>query len=265
MGAGLVFLLQWTPMSWALKRKILYILLVIAAVLALALPVVYFLIPNPTCFDGKQNQDEQGIDCDGSCAKVCLERTGGLQVLWTRSFQVSEKVFSAVAYVSNPNVSLGAYEVPYTFRLYDAKNILVGERHGVATLPPNTTFPIFEGVITTGSRPPARTFFEFAAKPVFERLPDQPGLLIKNQEFSDEDGTPRLTATIANQNIFSIRNITVDAILYDLNDNAIAASETVIDEIPKDDSREVVFTWPQPFGKPVNRIEIYPKFIYQGL
>ena len=39
---------------------------------------------DPTCFDGKKNQDERGIDCGGVCALVCLADAKTVVPIWSR-------------------------------------------------------------------------------------------------------------------------------------------------------------------------------------
>ncbi len=248
-------------MTWAGKRKVLYSLLLLGVALLIIIPVAYTLYPKPSCFDGRQNQDEQGIDCGGSCAKVCVEKTTPPRVLWARSFEVGAGVYSVAAYVSNPNISLGSSNVPYTFKIYDEKNILITKRSGVATILPNVDFPIFEGIIETGNRIPARVFFAFTATPLWQQLSEQVRLSSGNTVLLNEDGKPRLSTVITNPGIAAVKNVSVIAILYDSNGTAIAASQTIIDEIPKGDSQTAVFTWPAPFGKPVSRIEVSPEFL----
>lgn len=239
----------------------LYIGLVVLVLIAVVSPLAYKLYPKATCFDGKRNQDELGIDCDGSCLKVCIERTSPLRSLWARSFKVTEGVFSATAQISNANFSLGARNVPYTFKFYDERNVLIGQRQGVTDILPNATFPVFEGLVETGNRLPLKTFFEFTESPKWERLNDQPTLTVKNKELTNEAVAPRLSATLVNDNIFPIKNVSVVAVLYDADGTAIAASKTVLNEVPKSDSKTIIFTWPMPFERMVSYIDIYPEFL----
>lgn len=248
-------------MTWSGRRKTLYISVVVIVILAIIIPIGYKLFPKPSCTDGIQNEGEQGVDCDGPCPKVCQDLTAAVQVLWTRQFKVSDGVYSAVAYVSNPNFSLYATNVPYTFKLYDDKNILIIERHGQATILPNTSMPLFEGLIQTGNRIPVRAFFAFDGAPVWQKIATQPKLEVKNSEIENASTSPRLQATLTNDTVLPIRNIQIVAVLYDINDNAIAASQTVLDVVAAGESEDVTFTWPHPFTAPVNRIEVYPKFI----
>lgn len=246
-------------MSWAGRRKTLYLGIVSLVLLAILVPLAFYLYPNPTCFDNKQNQDELGVDCDGSCEKVCLERAEELQVLWARPFKVTDGVYSAVSYISNQNVSLGARNVSYSFKFYDNKNLLVAERSGRTDVPPNSDFPVFEGLVTTQNRVPTRVFFEFTKDPTWRRLADQPIISVKNSILSSATTSPRLEATVVNDNVFDIDQIVLVAILYDKNETAVAASETTIDLL-KNDSKKIVFTWPTDFSNEINRIEISPKF-----
>lgn len=248
-------------MTWAGKRKFFYLSILLAVFLAITIPIFYSIYPKPSCFDGKQNQDEKGIDCDGGCKKVCFERAAPIQILWTRSFKVSDGVYSAIAYVANSNFNLGARNVPYVFKIYDDRNVLIKERRGSTNIPPNVNFPVFEGIISTGNRTPARAFFEFSASPYFERLNEQPSLSVKSNLLAEGENNPRLSATVVNDNIFGVKDVSVVAVLYDQEDTAIAASQTIIEEIAKNSSKEVVFTWPAPFSNKIGRIEIYPKFL----
>ena len=48
----------------------------------------------------------------------------------------------------------------------------------------------------------------------------------------------------------------VVAIIYDAEDNAIAASRTVVENLAAQSSSSVTFTWPTPFPSPAVRKEI---------
>lgn len=249
-------------MTWAGQRKLLYMAIMLTVIAVLIGPFGYrYFFPKPTCFDGVQNQNEEGIDCGGACQKVCLNTTVSPRILWSRAFKVAEGTYSAVAYVSNPNFSLGAKDVPYTFKFYDERNILITERNGRATILPNTSFPVFEGIIMTGNRPPSRVFFEFTQTPNWQRLGNQPTISVKNKQLLAEDTSPRLSATLENSDISPVKNVSIVAVLYDQNDTAIAASQTLVEEIAAGGTKDIVFTWPAPFQNKVSRIEIYPAFL----
>ncbi len=245
-------------MSWASRRQALFIGMGLLLFVVVASAAVFYFYPKPSCTDGKQNQNEQGVDCGGACQKICLNTVIPLAVEWTRPFVVTPGVSSVVAYVANPNVKLGAENVPYIFRLYDDKNLLIAERRGKALIIPNASFPIFEGGIGTGSRSPARAHFEFTGVPSWRTLRGA-SLLIQDKVLSEPLTAPRFSAVLGNSTSKLINNIEVVAVLFDGSGNAMAASETFVERLGKGEKREVIFTWREPFKQVPSRIEIYPK------
>jgi len=68
---------------------------------------------------------------------------------------------------------------------------------------------------------------------------------IKNQALLEDKAFPRVVATLENRTVNPIQNVEVVAIVYDSNDNAVAASRTFVDILDKNASEDVVFTWPK--------------------
>ena len=133
---------------WATKRKVTYLSIALSVLVILAaVPISLSLYRPPTCLDGRQNQGEDGVDCGGPCQLLCKSKTLEPIVLWQRFFKVSPGVYNAVAYVQNPNVNSAAYNVPYVFRLYDARNLIIYERKGITAIAPRVTTPVFESGI----------------------------------------------------------------------------------------------------------------------
>lgn len=251
-------------LSWSVRRQIFFLTVIIGAVLLfIAAPAFLVYYRWPTCGDGKQNQGEQGIDCGGPCPMLCKRETLDPVVRWQRAFKIRDGLWGATAYVENPNLHSIAYRVPYLFKFYDERNILIYERRGTTFIPPRKTFAIFESGILTGERIPTRTIFEFLKLPEWQRTSsDEPPLIISDRVLSAEEGSPRLTAVIHNQSLVSVGTAEVVAILFDEDDNAIAASKTVINDLSKGQTEPLTFTWLEPFPRRVVRIEtlyrVYP-------
>lgn len=230
----------------------------IAAFFAVTIGVpAYFIVKKPpTCFDGKLNQDERGVDCGGVCSLVCRQDTAPLAVLWSRTFFVSGSVYNSVAYVENPNANAIALNVPYVFRVFDEQNILITERTGRTNIMDNGIVPVFEGAIDMGWRKPARTFFEFTQQPVWVKKPTLPHLTVSTRSIQNTDTTPRLEAQIYNDEVYDVRTIEVVATIFDEKENAIAASRTIVPLLSGQDSKSLIFTWPRPFEGTSSRIEV---------
>ncbi len=248
-------------MSWASRRRTLYGTGTITFfVIVIGVPVFLFLYDKPTCFDGIRNQKEIGIDSGGPCVLLHESQVQNIAVLWSRSFEVVSGLYNSVAQINNPNFSAGAVNVPYSFKIFDKNNILISERKGVAYISPNKVISIFEGGIETGERIPARTFFEFLEEPKWERVDNTiRGLEVESRVLSNEDTEPRIDAVILNESFNDIYDVEIITTIFNSNDVAIASSRTIISILPKQSSKQVVFTWPKKFSSKASRIEITPR------
>ena len=181
-------------------------------------------------------------------------------VRWAQSIQVKPGLYNALAYIENPNIDAGVDSVEYIFKIKDKDGVLIYERKGKTFIPPNRSFAVFEGGILTGEKIPTKVTFEFTSYSVWKKLENkEAGLSIMNEKISNEDESPRLDATLENNTIQPILNIEVVVIAYDESGNALGFSRTFIDKINKGESQNITFTWPNPFGSDIAKIEIIPR------
>lgn len=250
-------------MTWALRRQLVYIgiLVLVFGGLGLWIGYPHFNTP-PTCNDGKQNGDEAGIDCGGSCALACVATVDDLKVIWSRTFQVVPGRYNAVAYIENQNKNAAVNSIHYRFRFADSNNLYIGSREGDVAIPPSGKFAILEPAVDLGSSVPVYTSFEFTQVPVWIQVPsqkiEQMKLVLADVELSNESTEPRLFARLQNTSFLTIPNIDVVAILYDANGNALSASQTYLDKIGPEESKDLNFTWRAPMSAPVAVKEIIP-------
>jgi len=255
-----------TPMalSWGERRKYTYVAVGIFILLLLAWGAyATFFSTQPTCFDAKQDGNEQGIDCGGSCSLICPNQATQPTVAWARTFLTATSsagtgqinTYTAAAYIQNTNVGAGAHNVAYSFELFDANNDLVVEKDGVTDLPPLATIPIVEPNISAGQRTVTHALFAFSSLPSWVKVPQDaiPPVEVTNQALSP-DGS-RLSLTLQNNTVKDASNLTVVGVLFDANGAALAASKSLVASLPHKSSQDVVFTW--PLGTPgVVRAEI---------
>ena len=88
---------------------------------------------------------------------------------------------------------------------------------------------------------------------------DELAISVRDKALSDLETKPRLKATIVNDTAFPVRDIVVTAIVYDTADNALGVSATYIDEISKNDAKQVFFTWQEPFSATPVRVDVLPR------
>ena len=252
-------------LSWGAKRQFMIVMGFLGIILVIAgIIIVPKLQVKPTCFDGKQNGDEQGIDCGGSCQKLCKTQTTDVVVKWARVFPVTDSVANAVAYISNPNVVAAAENVPYNFRIYDANHQFITERNGTAYIAPNGASAIFEGGIQVGTRVPVYAEFKFTADPLWVTTDSRVRsiqIVASDPVLEAADSRPKVTTSIRNTStLYGVNDVYAIAILYDAQDNAVGVSQTYLPSLAPADKQTLYFTWPKPFANTPVREEILPRF-----
>lgn len=242
-------------LTWSGRRKALYTSVggILALMLAIFAYTALFTAP-PLCTDGKQNGTEQGVDCGGSCARICDAAARAPVVLWARSFEQAPQTYTAAAYIQNNNVGSGARQVAYTFQLFDQENKLVVDRTGVADLPPVSVIPIIESNINVGNRSVSRTLFSFSSQPQWARAGELPQLSVSEQQLA-KDGS-RLSATVSNGS-FSDARTSVAAVLFDQDGVARGASKSTV-VVPARGSLPITFTWAPQEGVVRAEISVLP-------
>lgn len=245
---------------WSAKRKMFYFTGTgLFLLLFIGLPIFLLIYRAPTCFDGKKNQDEVGIDCGGSCHRVCASTVIEPIVWWQRFFQISPGVYNIAARVENPNTDSAVERAKYVFRLYDKANAVIAWREGEIKIPPRQIFYVFEGGLETGERLPVKITFEFSAPLNWIVEKTITPLSITGQILSKASTTPRLDAVLRNNSDSDVHNVEVVAVIFDADGNAINASKTIVDTVLSDSATPFFFTWRQPFDKEPMRTEIIPK------
>jgi hypothetical protein len=252
-------------LSWSVRRRLIYLAIALIVVAIAVVATFIALQKPPSCSDGKQNQDELGVDCGGSCPGVCITEITPLKILWYRLFDLGPGKYDVAALVKNPNLKHGATEIKYIFRLWDKDNLLINSKTGTAFANPKEDLIIFASRVDVGKKIPVRISFELEDSPLWQKIDRvPPQLIFSNKRFANEP-TPRLVATVKNDSITTLSGVEVYAILSDADQNAVAVSSTFLEELPGGESREVSFTWPSPFQKDVSFIDLATHFDWRKL
>lgn len=227
---------------------------------AIIIPVLFFAFKeNPTCFDGKQNQGETAPDMGGPCEKLDPRFLKPVRVLWSRSMKIKPGLYTAVAFVDNPNLEAKAKDVPYRFSFYDSEGVKIGVRYGKTDIYPGKVFPVYEDSINTNEAEVAKTAFDFLKQPVWYKAREDKtaGLLVKEKTLKLSKRATVLEARLINTSIDDKENIYLVATLFDENGNAVAASQTYVPYILAGAEKKISFTWPKPMKNVVsNNISI---------
>ncbi len=243
---------------WRTRRQMLYFSGFALVVLALIAGLVWYFYPKPTCFDGKQNGSEEGIDCGGPCTP-CLKDIRDLSVTWVRFFKNKEGFYDAAALVDNSNLNAALPALKYRFKFYDANNINITTKEGQTFINPAEQQIIFESNIATGPRPPRYVYIEFdsASAQDWHYVKKEKSFLSVAQKTFINLPFPRFSAEIRNDSLFDVKDVLVTGVLYDETDNAIGVAFTKIDSIGTESSQWANFSWPLPFDKEPVSTEVF--------
>ena len=246
--------------SWSQRRKFAYIsLIMFVGLVIVGIPAFFLIYKQPTCFDGIKNGNEQGVDCGGSCQRLCPSAFLAPDATWTRFEQVAPGLYNLASYIINPNIQGEAINVPYHIALFDDHGVLIIDTTGKVTLAPHRNTLAFQGSVSTGKRIPAKALFEFTQTPNWHKKADPlSGLQIADKEYTEDEIGGSLSVTLKNITAYTINPLNVYVVLYDKNSNAIGFSKTIVDEIPAFGQTLAPFTWPVNRHGAVISIEVLP-------
>lgn len=227
--------------------------LFLALVAGIALAVVY---DPPSCADGAQNQDEEGVDCGGSCAYLCDASAAPLRVSFARALSAGNRT-DLLAYVENRNPEAEARRAPYTAEIFGEDGTLRAKREGVLDIPARATVPLFIPGLYGGDAPAARAFVSFGG--VKWSAPREGSAPVRVERAELVPGTePRVNATVANPSARAVYGQKLVVTVFDAAGIALVASQTVVREVPAQGEAAAVFTWSAPFPGEPARIEVLP-------
>lgn len=248
-------------MRWATKRRLIVGAIIVGVLLIIgAAAVTISVYEPPSCVDRKQNQDEEDIDCGGSCPYLCTTRQEAPVTPLPRLLKGANGRIDLVASIENRNFEAAAKDVKFVIRIYDEQLALVREIKDSIDLPPRTLMPIFiPGVATDGATLRASLEVDMASLRWYE-ISDDPRILpiVTQTILGGTAAAPRVETTLTNPSVARLIRIPVIALIRDnATSNVIAASKTVVTLESQADAK-ATFTWNEPFDTPSVRIDIIP-------
>ncbi len=234
------------------KKRILIICIYATLFALFVWMIVALMKPNPTCFDGKQNQNEQEIDC-GGVGEPCLVELIGKDLIVEDAHVVygGDGKYDVVANINNPNALYGGEVVYYTIEILDGNKNVISERSDKTFILPNEQKYIVEVGMETDNRPSnARITINDVDWIKFTEF-DSPQIIVKNQRFGLlENGTNYAEAfgIVSNESPYDFHNVTIHVILEDERGIPIAVNKTRMRTLDAESQREFKLVWPHEFS-----------------
>ena len=239
--------------------------LIIALIFILILSGFGFLIyqasqPEPSCFDGIQNQEEEKVDCGGPCSTCEVFTIEDIKVVWIKAVSNQENFYDLAAQIKNPNQNHGSGRVPYQFELYDSKGNLITQSGGITFILPNQTKYLLE-VRVECLQPISRVKLLFSEiewqKPEDYQAPQ---LAIQQKEYrllpSEEAGFSQARGVLINKTNFDFEKIDIDVLLFNVSNKLLALNKTEIRTLSAGQERDFIVTWFSQINGQVASVEM---------
>lgn len=216
--------------------------------------------PAPTCFDGKQNQNEAGIDCGGVCAKVCDEVIIAAPLAVTESsiMQSGPDRYDVLIKVHNPNDVFGASDFRYTVSLVDALgNVLATQSGNDFIFPQDTKYVLSFNFSSTTKPATAKFSVSDVTWQRFSGYKEQPPLPVYAKHYAElrSDVFAEATGSVKNESLSDFRSVMVKVILRDASSRALAINRTALGNLRTGELRDFRLTFPSAFLGVVTNVE----------
>jgi len=255
---------------WRQKRRAIFTIPIVLVILGVIFLIIYpYLNPAPTCFDGKLNGNEFGIDCGGSCQKVCNSKVLPLKVLTVRAIETETDLYDLVAMVQNDNQGreVNGSEFNIEFKVYDKAGALVQTLTATSSLPIGKTFPVIIQNVPLKLSQSGNSVSQVIANTSFSTTTwmDVPTdfshsfFTVQAQQFDQvKNNISQLGITIKNLTKAQFRQIPILVTLKNKEGNFIAVNSTILPSIAPNGTANVYFTWRTPLSIPDPQITVYP-------
>ena len=245
-------------MSRYIKKR-LAIGFVYLLILAIIAGVVYLIITRPsvtTCSDNIKNQGEDGVDCGGPCSPCEWQLQEDIEVVWVKAIKTQKDYVDLAAKIRNPNNDFGAKVINYEFDLYNDKEELITSVKGNSYIFPKDSryvieqkIPVFEKIDKTEFKINSVDWQELVSY-------EEPDLLIRNPQFEQSPSKVEAIGTLENKSNYDFNIINILAVLFDKDDEALAAGEMELKTILSQESRYFKINWAFPVGGEVKKADI---------
>jgi hypothetical protein len=224
-------------------KQFLYALVYLVFWAAVGSGIYYHYVkPAPSCFDNIQNQNEEGVDCGGGCAKICTPSVATLTVGATNVFSLlaasSSPRGSLVAEVRNPNEGWAAASFGYTFTVSDANGAPLGQFSGISYIHAGEVKYIsLPNVALTGSGAPASAALVLS-EPAWRKPSEFPApVLTLNVRATDTAPVVVARGTLTNGGAVPV-TAELTALFYGANGVPLGVSATSLEHLNASETRE---------------------------
>lgn len=207
------------------------------------------LKPEATCFDGVQNQNEEGVDCGEPCAQECdiLRLKPPITEGAVRIFPLVSGKVILLAEIKNLNTDYGISQFSYAFNIYGDEDIILETIKGTTSLYPREKKYLYTPDVTRTADVIREVRIEFSGME-WKRASEyvKPAVSAPQNVITEiDDVRVRVGGNIYNQSALMLKNVNVTAILYDKFESEVFAAQTFIDRLDGFSKKEFLILFPR--------------------
>jgi hypothetical protein len=254
-------------MEFRLFKQLKVLLIMLAIFVALLVGVYFvFIYTPPSCFDGIKNQDEDRVDCGGSCLTPCeIDTPEAPIVMWSGFFKQDEDNYSLAAKLRNRNNSYGSPKFDYVFEAKDEQGTTLKEIPGTSFVSPGQTRYIINTNVSLPQGVKTVEFKVVEGKTIWKRTPIRLNpvdftvyaknfTVLNNFQFYAE-----ASGVIRNETSYDFRRVEVGVFLYNSRSEVIAVAQTVLEDLVSGKDREFKVFWPKRFEGTYSMMDVIPQ------
>ncbi|HXK36781.1 MAG TPA: hypothetical protein VJ553_04325 [Candidatus Paceibacterota bacterium] len=220
--------------------------IVFAALIGLVLwPVYRLFVPSPSCTDGIQNQEEEGVDCGVICGVTCPPALVPLTVEPVRIILNDNGSWDVIVQLENENAVYGAPEVPYVLTVSDGDGATLVTRRGDAYVNPlQTTYLVFPLIKIEGAPVSATFAVDPAEVQWLAGTATDTTFAVRSDALTPSDERTRYEAIVINRTRFDFDLVDIVVLLEDSAGSVIGAGSTSVRTLRAGEERGFVVDWP---------------------
>ncbi len=243
------------------QKRIIIIVIYLAIFLLFSLSLYSYFKPRPSCFDGKQNQNEKGIDCGGVCTKECdIVKAQPLIIGKTGTVPSGiEGKYDFYAYITNPNTTFGSKKFTYTLKFKNlAGEVIMTKNESGFILPMERKYLIIENINLPSQ--PANIDLKVDSSDwiKFNTYYKAPNIAIVNKRYKEVSNGINFAEAyglLKNHSPYDFNSIKVKIILKDAEGKIVALNSTQMNTVNSGEQRDFKLFWPNRFNGSVSNME----------
>lgn len=224
-------------------KQLVFGFIYLILILLIGYGIYYFRQSTPSCVDGIQNQNEEGVDCGLVCGNSC-KKILPIDVSSVQVFKVGRDDYDILAKVYNPNSDLGSSKVVFDLILVDKDSAELSRRNfEFYILPGQIKHIILTSVKSTAEVQGAKIVIKDIS---WEKLslfdPQMVSFIVRDKQFKQTE----FGAIVRNESDFDFDTVDIGVILYDQNDNVIGLNKSNMNTLVSRTDRYFKVLWPIP-------------------